>query len=336
MKAVGYKKSSPQLTEGSLEDINLPCPEAIGHDLLVEVKAISVNPVDAKIRSIASAETGYKILGWDAVGIVKSAGDKTSLFKAGDRVFYAGDLTRPGSNAEYQLVDERIVALAPRELSDAEAAAMPLTSLTAWELLFDRLAIPLQSAIPINVLVVGAAGGVGSIAVQLLRQLTQVKVIGTASRPETRAWVEKMGAHHVINHQLPFGEQLAAIGVDSVDYVISLTHTDSHFTQLVEILKPQGKLGLIDDPKDIDITLMKKKSLSLHWEFMYTRSMFSTTDMQRQHNILSEVAGLLDNGTLVTTLTSEFGNISANQLIKAHEKVESGTCIGKLVLNGYE
>ncbi|MGB1291128.1 MAG: zinc-binding alcohol dehydrogenase family protein, partial [Pseudoalteromonas sp.] len=269
MKAFGYTQATKTLTPESFQAIELPTPEAHGHDILVEVSAISVNPVDAKIRANVSSEQGYKVIGWDAVGTVKAVGDKVTLFNVGDRVYYAGDLTRQGSNAELQLVDERIVGRAPSTLSNPEAAALPLTSITAWELLFDRLQISKsQSAKPASLLVIGAAGGVGSILVQLAKQLTNLTVVATASRAQSVAWLNKLGVDEVLDHTQSLDEQRTQRNMDEFDYVISLTHTDQHLDEIINVIKPQGKLALIDDPASFDILKLKRKSISLHWEFM--------------------------------------------------------------------
>lgn len=331
MKAIGYKKTG---SVDVLTDINIPDPIAGEHDLLIEVKAIAVNPVDCKIRNKVEPETDdYKILGWDTVGVVKAVGGKVSLFEVGDEVWYAGDLTRPGCNSELHLVDERIVGLKPRSLTNSEAAALPLTSLTAWELLFDRLVIHPDDKS--TLLVTGAAGGVGSILVQLARQLTSLTIIGTASRPQSQKWVSDNGAHFVIDHNEPMQEQLNKIGFKEVDYIISLTHTDAHAEELINCLKPQGKFALIDDPVGLDFKLFKHKSISIHWEMMYTRSMFKTPDMIKQHEILTEVARLVDKGAVKTTLNEELGMINAKNIQSAHQLIESGRSMGKIVLNGF-
>jgi len=341
MKAIGYLDSHPIDHPEALLDIELDRPTPAGHDLLVAVRAISVNPVDTKMRMRAQGENGrHLVLGWDAVGEVVAVGDAVSAYAVGDRVWYAGDLTRQGSNAEYQLVDERIVGRAPATLSDAEAAALPLTSITAWELLFDRLKIPrrgqLRSDAPRRLLVVGAAGGVGSILVQLARQLTEATVIGTASRPESQAWVRELGAHHVVDHRRPLHEEIRRSGIDDVTQVVSLTHTEDHFDALAEALAPQGQLALIDDPVTLlDIRKIKRKSISLHWEFMFTRSMFRTDDMVKQRELLDAVAGMIDAGTLRTTLGANYGVINADNLRRAHRDIESGRSIGKIVLEGF-
>ena len=310
-----------------------------GSDLLVQVKAVSVNPVDTKVRKGAKPADGqeYKILGWDASGIVQAVGPEVSLFKPGDRVWYAGSIARQGTNSQLHLVDERIVALAPKSLDFAAAAALPLTTITAWEMLFDRLGIaPGKAPTGKSLLIVGASGGVGSIMTQLASRLTSLTVIGTASRPETQAWVRELGAHHVIDHSKPLAAELERLGYPQVDYVVSLTHTDQHFEQIVQAIAPQGKFGLIDDPASLDIGLLKRKSVSLHWEFMFTRSLFETDDMLAQHRLLSEVAELIDAGLIRTTLSERFGTINASNLKKAHALIESGKARGKLVLEGWD
>ena len=337
MKAIGYTHSRPIDADDALLDIQLPEPMPGPRDLLVEVRAISVNPVDTKVRQRAEPAAGeYKVLGWDAAGVVRAVGSEVSLFRPGDEVFYAGDLTRPGSNAELQLVDERIVGAKPASLDFAQAAALPLTSITAWELLFERLQIAEgPGSAGQSLLIVGAAGGVGSILVQLARHLTGVTVIGTASRAETQEWVRDLGAHHVIDHGKPLSEELQRIGIGQVSHVASLTHTDSHLQQIVASLRPQGRLGLIDDPANLNVSLLKQKSLSLHWEFMYTRSMFQTDDMIEQHRLLQRVSSLVDQGVLRTTLGEHYGRIDAANLRRAHALLESGKAKGKIVLEGF-
>jgi zinc-binding alcohol dehydrogenase family protein len=338
MKAVAYYQSLPADHAEALQDVELPVPTPGPRDLLVEVKAISVNPVDTKIRrNVAPTDGAAKVLGWDASGIVKAVGSEVSLFQPGDRVYYAGAINRAGANSELHVVDERIVGHMPKSLAFAEAAALPLTAITAWELLFERLQITQGNADQgQSLLIVGAAGGVGSILVQLARQLTGLTVIGTASRPETQAWVRQLGAHHVIDHRQPLSEELKRIGIDQVTHVASLTQTDQHFAQLVEALAPQGRLALIDDPEQaLDIMQLKRKSLSLHWELMFTRSLFETPDMIEQHRLLDRVAELVDAGTLHTTLGEHFGSINAANLRRAHALLESGTAKGKIVLEGF-
>lgn len=337
MKAIAYRQPGAIDRDDALIDIELPRPVPQGRDLLVEVQAVSVNPVDTKVRKSAAPEPGtVRVLGFDAVGIVREVGPEATLFKVGDAVWYAGAIDRPGSNSEFQLVDERIVGRKPASLSATDAAALPLTAITAWELLFDRLQVPRNGGMPASLLVVGAAGGVGSILVQLARQLTGLTVIGTASRAETRDWVQQMGAHHVIDHRQPLAAQVAALDAPPVAYVASLTHTEQHFAQIVELLAPQGKLALIDDPAEaIDIRLLKRKSLSLHWELMFTRALFQTADMQAQHALLNEVAALVDQGRLRSTVQQRLGAINAANLRQAHRLIEGGSSIGKIVLAGF-
>ena len=336
MKAIVYTQhglpiSAPQ----SLQEIEMPTPVAGPHDLFVEVRAVSVNPVDTKIRLHAPV-TAPRVLGWDASGIVRAVGSSVTLFKQGEEVFYAGSILRPGSNSQFQLVDERIVGRKPASLDFAQAAALPLTSITAWELLFDRLKVAKGGAVGQSVLVIGAAGGVGSILLQLARKLTGLTVIGTASRNATRNWVRELGAHHVIDHTQPMREQLEALGIPEVDIVISLTHTDQHFPAIVDVLAPQGQLALIDDPAQLDAVPLKRKSISLHWELMFTRSIFGTPDMVKQHQLLNRVSAMIDDGTLRTTLGEHFGMISADNLRRAHAHIESGRAVGKIVLENFE
>jgi len=338
MKAIGYRNNLPIDQAESLVDITLPDPVAKGRDLLVEVRAVSVNPVDTKVRKSAKPEGDeWKVLGWDATGVVRAVGPDVTLFKPGDRVWYAGSIARAGSNSELQLVDERIVGRMPASLDFGPAAALPLTGLTAWEMLFDRLQVPTgPEGKGKTLLVIGAAGGVGSILVQLARQLTQLTVIGTASRAETRAWVLELGAHHVIDHGKPLSEEIAAAQLPAPDYVISLTHSEQHFDQVVEAIAPQGKYGLIDDPATpIDIMKFKRKAVSLHWELMFTRSLFNTADMIEQHRILDRLAELVDAGTIRTTVNEHFGRIDAANLKRAHALLESGRARGKIVLEGF-
>ena len=335
MKAFAITRAA---SEGSnipfLSEIGLPIPEATGHDLLVEVKAISVNPVDTKVRAGFSGDTP-RVLGWDAVGVVKAVGPQVTLFAPGDEVWYAGALGRPGSNSEFQLVDERIVALKPRTLDNASAAALPLTAITAWELLFDRLGVTRGGNEGDTLLIVGAAGGVGSILTQLASKLTRMTVIGTASRPESQQWVRNAGAHHVIDHRQPLTQELARIGIPAVTHVASLNNTDEHYLELIAALAPQGKLALIDDPESLDARPLKLKSISLHWEFMFTRSMFETQDIIAQHQLLTEIATLIDQKTITTTLGEHYGAITAETLRKAHTQLETGRAVGKIVLEGF-
>ncbi|MDE1178688.1 MAG: zinc-binding alcohol dehydrogenase family protein [Edaphobacter sp.] len=338
MKAVGYKKPLPVTDADSLLDITLPDPVAKGRDLLVEVKAISVNPVDYKVRGSSGPLEGdeYRVVGWDATGVVKAVGEEVTLFKPGDEVFYAGSRVRQGANAELHLVDERIVGHKPKSLDFAQAAALPLTSLTAWELLFDRLGVkPGKPADAGSLLIIGGSGGVGSMMIQLARRLTGMAVIATASRPETQKWCLELGAHHVIDHSQPLAAQMKAIGIPEAEYIVSLTATDQHYPALIEVLAPQGHLGVIDDPATLDAKPLKQKAAALHWELMFTRSFYQTHDMAAQHRILNEVADLVDEGILRTTVAHSFGTINAANLRKAHELLESGKSHGKIVLAGF-
>ncbi|MBP7565590.1 MAG: zinc-binding alcohol dehydrogenase family protein [Burkholderiaceae bacterium] len=336
MKAVGYRQPLPIDQPGALIDLDLPAPVPLPHDLLVRVKAVSVNPVDTKVRRSAQPEAGAaRVLGFDAVGVVEALGAEAKGFAVGDRVYYAGSILRPGTNAELHAVDARIVGHAPASLSDAEAAALPLTAITAWELLFDRLKVPQGGGAGESLLVVGGAGGVGSILIQLARQLTGLRIIATASRPESREWCLQLGAHDVIDHAKPLTEGLRSLGLDAVDRVASLTQTDAHFDQIVEALKPQGQFALIDDPKVLDATKLKRKALSLHWELMFTRPIFGTPDLHLQGELLDAVAKLVDAGRIRTTVQASYGTINAANLTKAHALIESGQARGKLVLEGF-
>ena len=337
MKAVGYHESLPITEARSLLDLELPDPRPDGRDLLVRIEAISVNPVDTKMRMRSTPATGEAaVLGWDACGVVVETGAEATLFQPGDEVWYAGSIARPGTNSELHLVDERIVGRKPGSLDFAQAAALPLTSITAWELLFDRLGVaPGKRYSDQSLLIVGAAGGVGSILTQLAHRLTGLRVIGTASRPATAEWVHSLGADEVIDHSRPLSEELRRVGIPNVTHVASLTKTDLHFPEIVEALAPQGRLALIDDPGPIDIGQLKRKSLSLHWELMFTRSLFETPDMIAQHRLLEEVAELVDAGVIRTTVGEHFGSINAENLKRAHALVESGQSKGKIVLEGF-
>ncbi|MET3893610.1 NADPH2:quinone reductase [Bosea sp. OAE506] len=337
MRAIGYRDAQEISAETSLIPLDLPEPVASGRDLLVEVKAISVNPVDTKVRRNARPPEGEaRILGWDAAGVVKAVGPEVTAFRPGDGVFYAGALNRPGANMELHLVDERIVGPKPKSLSFAEAAALPLTMITAWEMLFDRVKVrdPVPGAAT-ALLIVGGAGGVGSAAIQLARRLTDLTVIATASRPETRAWASELGAHHVVDHSRPLAEEVAALGLGAPGFVFFTTHTTQHLPEVLKLVAPQGRLGVIDDPATLDVMPLKNKSLSLHWELMFTRSLHQTPDMQAQGDLLAEVARLVDAGELRTTLTESFGRIDVANLKRAHALLESGKAKGKIVLEGF-
>lgn len=337
MKAVGYRKSLPIDAADALFDFETGKPEPRGRDIRVAVKAVSANPVDYKVRKRAEPKEGdTKILGFDAAGVVDAVGPDVTLFKPGDEVWYAGSIQRQGTNSEFHLVDERIVGHKPKTLSFAQSAALPLTSITAWELLFDRLGVaPGKSVDPRTLLIVGGAGGVGSILIQLARRLTGLTIVATASRPESRKWCLDLGAHHVIDHSKPMKEQIDALKIAPVALIAALTNTDQHFAALADIIAPQGKLGLIDDPASLNVNLLKGKAASLHWESMFTRSSFQTPDMIAQHNLLDDVASLIDSGVLRTTLDKVLGKINAANLKQAHALLEGGRSTGKLVLEGW-
>ncbi|SON56683.1 Zinc-type alcohol dehydrogenase-like protein [Hartmannibacter diazotrophicus] len=337
MKAIAYQTAGPIDRPQSLVDIEIDRPTASGRDLLVKVEAISVNPIDTKVRKGAvPADGDWKVLGWDAAGTVAECGDGVTNFKVGDPVFYAGSLVRPGANSEFHLVDERIVGRKPKSLSNAEAAALPLTAITAWEMLFNRLDV--SRPVPGSahaILIVGGAGGVGSIAIQLVRALTDLTVIATASRPETIAWVKQLGAHHVVDHTRPLAAEVAALGIGAPAFVFSTTGTGRHLPEIIELIAPQGRFGLIDDPETLDANGFKRKSVSLHWELMFTRSLFETADMDEQGRLLNEVAALIDAGKIRTTLSQVLSPINAANLKAAHAIIESGKAKGKIVLEGF-
>lgn len=346
MKAVGYQQSLPITNPDSLMDIELPQPVASGHDLLVKIHSIAVNPVDYKIRHRFTPEEGsYRVLGWDAVGEVVATGEQVSHFKPGDTVYYAGDLNRQGSNAQYQLIDESLVGNKPKSLSDAEAAALPLTSITAWEMLFEHLQLKQQAPGSTDtsnevLLVVGAAGGVGSILVQIAKAITGATIIATASRESSQAWVKKLGADYVVDHTQPLQPQIDTLikeqGIGAVTHVASLNRTESYFETYTELLVPFGKIAMIDDPETpLDVMKLKLKSLSLHIEFMYARSMFNAADMDEQGRLLNRIADLIDQGYIQTTVGKNLGPINAQNLRNAHEELESGKSIGKIVLEGF-
>lgn len=334
MKAVGFTTSLPIEAADSFIDFEIPVPEPTGHDLLVKIKAVSVNPVDFKIRQNSAKDKvldAPKIIGWDASGIVEAVGNNVTLFKKGDEVYYAGDINKPGSNAAYQLVDERIVGKKPSLLSDAEAAAMPLTTLTAWEALYDRMRIN-ESDKGKSVLIIGGAGGVGSIAIQIAKKIASLQVIATASRPETVEWCKQQGADIVVNHKDLVSEVRNA-GFKYVDFILDFVNTNTYWDAMVELIKPQGHIASITGSAEpVALTKLKSKSVTFSWEFMYTRSTFETDDMIEQHNILNKVAALFDNGTLKTTLNKTFNGLSADNLKAAHRLQESGKAIGKTVI----
>ena len=337
MKAVGYKKSLPIEDADSLIDFEIAKLDPKGRDIRVAVKAISANPVDYKMRKRAAPPEGeVKILGYDAAGVVDAVGPDVTLFKPGDEVFYAGSIQRQGTNSEFHLVDERIVGNKPKSLSFAQAAALPLTSITAWELLFDRLgATPGKSVDPRTLLITGGAGGVGSILIQLARRLTGLTVLTTATRPESQKWCLDLGAHAVIDHGKPIKEQIEKLKLPPVALVASLTFTEQHYKAIADVMAPQGRFGLIDDPPEFTVSTFKGKAISVHWESMFTRSSFQTADMIAQHHLLDDVADLIDKGVLRTTLDQTFGTINAANLKRAHAHLESGKSRGKIVLEGW-
>ncbi|WP_225850730.1 zinc-binding alcohol dehydrogenase family protein [Streptomyces sp. HPF1205] len=336
MPAVAYRRSLPVDDPESLLDVELPVPRPGPHDLLVQVEAVAVNPVDHKVRQRTDPGGEPKVLGWDAAGTVVAAGPRTELFRPGDEVYYAGAIDRPGADSRFHVVDERLVGPKPATLSFTQAAALPLTSLTAWEGLFERLGLRDGGVERTGTLLVtAAAGGVGSIVTQLANALTGLTVIGTASRPETAAFARRMGAHHIVDHHRPLAPQLAEVAPDGVDHVFSTTGTDRNLAAYAEALTPFGGIVAIDDFDSLDIGVLKPKSISFHWEFMFTRSLFRTSDRVRQHRILARVAHLVDAGVIGTTATQDLGPVNAANLRRAHRLLESGRSIGKTTLTGF-
>ncbi|MDX1362834.1 zinc-binding alcohol dehydrogenase family protein [Arenibacter latericius] len=335
MKAIGFKQSLPITDTNSFIAFETEKPKAKGHDLLVKIAAISVNPVDYKVRQNAAKDSTLevpKIIGWDAVGTVEEVGNKTSKFKVGDQVYYAGDITRNGSNAEYQLVDERIVGLKPQNLTLAEAAAIPLTGLTAWETLFDRIRVDPIVDQGKTVLILGGAGGVGSICIQLARKVGNLTVIATASRPESAQWCTKFGANHVVDHR-NLKSELEKLGHAQVDYILDFVDLKEYWELAAEIIKPQGHIvSITGSSEPLDLNLLKNKSVTFSYEFMYTRSMYTTDDMDKQHRILNKIGRLLDTGKLKTTLNTTLNGFTVDNLKKAHQLQESGKTIGKTVI----
>ena len=334
MKAIGYNQAGPITAPDALIEFEAETPELAPRDLLVEVRGISVNPVDVKVRAIMGPDKGTKVIGYDAAGVVREVGSDVSKFKVGEEVYYAGDFTRPGTNSELHAVDDRIVGKKPKSLGFAEATGFPLTSITAWEILFDSLGVKEEEGKGESLLVIGGAGGVGSILIQLAKKLTGLAVIATASRPETTDWVKKMGADHVINHRKSLVDQVKAIGIEP-RYVASLNGTEGHFPAIIELIKPRGHIALIDDPQSLDINSIKPKALTFSWEFMFTSSMFQTDDIEKQYELLNRVSELIDDGTLISTVTNNLGKVSVETLKEAHVQQESGRVIGKNVLDGF-
>jgi len=334
MKAIGYKQAGPITAPDALIEFEAEAPALGARDLLVEVRGISVNPVDVKIRANIAPDNGTRIIGYDAAGVIREIGDDVKKFKVGDEVFYAGDITRPGTNSELHAVDERIAGKKPKSLGFAESAGLPLTSITAWELLFDSLAIREGEGRGDDLLIIGGAGGVGSILIQLAKKLTGLTMIATASSPETMEWVKKMGADHVIDHHKSLPDQIKRLGIQP-HYVASLSGTQGHFSAIIAIIKPRGHIVLIDDPQSLDIMSGKPKALSFSWEFMFARPMHQTDDLEKQHELLNRVSELIDDGTLISTVTDNLGTISVETLKAAHSRQESGRVIGKNVLAGF-
>ena len=325
MKAVAHTTKEAS----SLADVELPVPSPSGRDLLVRVEAVSVNPVDYKTRKTDTAAP--RVLGWDAAGTVEAVGADCTFFKKGDAVYYAGDITRPGSNSQLQLVDERIVGRKPKSLDFAQAAAIPLTAITAWEAFFDRLKVVPQKTI----LIIGGAGGVGSIGIQLAR-IAQLKVIATASRPETIAWCKELGADHTIDHRKPMRPQLEALGMKNVDYIANFSDVDEHWAAIGDLIAPQGGIVLIVGNKNpLNVDAVRLKSAAIHFELMFTRPRFKTPDMAEQHKLLNQVADWLDSGKLKGTMKQCLAPINAENMRKAHAQLESGSMLGKLVLKGW-
>lgn len=334
MRAVGFLKSLPIDAAESLFEVELPDPKPEVNDLLVEIEAVSVNPADAKRRIRTAVDTPHEtpfILGYDAVGIVVECGAEVTGFKPGDRVWYAGDANRPGSYASMQCVDHRIAAHAPKSVSPEAAASLPLVSLTAWEILFERLQVP-QGETPFSLLIIGGAGGVGSITAQIARKLTNATVIATASRPETAEWCRKMGAHHVVNHRDLVAETRKA-GFQTVDYIVQYADTAQHWDAMCELIAPQGRIGtIVETSENLDVSKLQGKSAALMWELMFTRSLFGTPDMYKQGQILAHMAGLVDDGVIATTETKVLQGLSAETLKQAHQIIEKAAMIGKLVI----
>ncbi|GAF21834.1 MULTISPECIES: zinc-binding alcohol dehydrogenase family protein [Shouchella] len=332
MKAIGFYKALPIQDQNSLVEKEVETPKATGYDLLIEVKAVSVNPVDTKQRKANKPEEeAFRILGFDGAGIVKAVGDQCTLFQAGDEVYYAGDVTRNGSNAEYQVVDERLVGKKPKSLSFAEAAAMPLTAITAWESLYDRMKVTEKDRGK-SILIIGGAGGVGSIAIQLASQ-QGLTVIATASRQETKEWCHSLGADVVVNHYEDLHTELQANRLESVDYILCLADTNQHWDGMAACIKPQGTICAIVENKDhLDMQKIRAKSVTFSWEFMFTRSMFKTEDQIEQHHMLTKMSEQFDEGKLRHTMTKLLSPLTAETLKQAHKQLEDGKMIGKLVI----
>lgn len=335
MKSIGFTHSLPIDDDQSLFEFETPMPEPGARDLLVEVKANSVNPADAKRRIRTAIDAPHEeplVLGYDAVGVVTQTGDDVTLFNVGDEVWYAGDASRAGSNTQFQLVDERVVGPKPKSLSNGQAAALPLTGLTAWEMIFDRFGIEEGGGEGKTLLIIGGAGGVGSMTIQLARQLTKLKIIATASREQSAAWCRKLGAHDIVDHRNLIAD-MKAKGYETVDYIAQYADTSQHWDAMCDLVAPQGKIGTIVETNDlIDISKLQGKSVSLHWELMFTRTLFQTADMAEQNKILSRIADLIDAGVLKTTAQQFLSGFSVETLKEAHRRVEQGSTIGKIVI----
>ena len=335
MKAIGFKTSLPITDSESFIEFDKDIPVPTDQQLLVKIEAVSVNPVDYKVRKNSLKDQiadSPKIIGWDAIGTVEAVGEHVNLFKKGDQVFYAGDITKEGSNQEYQLVEQKIVGFAPKKLSASESAAMPLTALTAYELLFDRMRLSESRDKGKSILIIGGAGGVGSIAIQMCKKKLGLTVIATASRENSKAWCKKMGADFIVDHNNLL-EEMRGIGHEEVDFILDFVDVNQYWDAFVKLIKPQGQIGSISDPtKPVDLKQLKSKSISFHWELMFTRAMFHTPDRIRQHDILNTVAKWLDEGDLLTTVNSVLKGFNAINLKEAHRQLESGSTIGKLVI----
>lgn len=334
MKAVGFKTSLPITEAESFIEFETIPPRPTGHEILVQVKAAGVNPVDFKVRQNSAKEKTLdtpKIIGWDAAGIVEEVGEAVTLFKKGDEVYYAGDITKSGSNSELQLVDERIAGKKPANLTFSEAAAMPLTTLTAWEMIFDRMRINGKDSGK-TILIIGGAGGVGSIAIQIAKKIAGLTVLATASRPESAEWCKKQGADYVVNHRDLVNEVRTA-GFQQVDFILDFVDINQYWDAFAELIRPQGAIGSISDPaQPVNLRQLKSKSVSFHWELMFTRSMFQTEDMAAQHRILNTAAELFADGTLQPTLSTTLHGLSAENLKVAHRQLETGSSIGKIAI----
>ena len=333
MKTIGIHKNDGYF---SLEEQSTP--PVLGHDLLVKIEAIAINPVDTKVRASMTEESAQaRILGWDAMGIVEAVGDDTSLFKTGDAVFYAGDITRPGCYASHQLVDERIVGKAPKSLSPEQAAVMPLTSITAWEALFSRLRINPEQDQDKTILIIGGAGGVGSIAIQLAKSVAKLNVVATASQEKSQAWCQQLGADHIINHRYDLVEQYQQLAIVEPDYILCLSDTDHYFDAMSQLIAPEGMIcSIVETSKEHQLDTLKSKSAGFVWEFMFTRPMMKTRSMQEQHHLLNNIADLLDQGVIVSTLKEQLGAISPRNIQRAHEHILKGRTVGKIALSPFE